>query len=92
MTMPKQVELTASGGRFYRAMIFHHLVLAVAIVPVCTMIMIALLNPFWFRDAMFAWIERHINQFSRWRDYKKYSIYLGTDPRLWHALKGPVDR
>jgi hypothetical protein len=87
MALPKTVELTKDGGNFYRAMAFHWVVLAVAIVPVLIMTLLVLLNPFWFRDSAFNWTERQINRLTRWRDLVKYRIYLGTDPELWHALK-----
>jgi hypothetical protein len=87
MALPNTVELTKDGGNFYRAMAFHWVVLAVAIVPVLVMTLLVLLNPFWFRDSAFNWTERQINQLTRWRDLVKYRIYLGTDPELWHALK-----
>jgi hypothetical protein len=54
---------------------------------VLILLLVAIINPFWFRDSMFNWIERQINAFSRWRDYHQYAIYLGADPRIWHTLK-----
>lgn len=88
--MQKEIELTPSGGRYYRAMAFHWFTVAVFVVPVIVSLVIAILNPFWFRSSMFEWIERGVNRLSRWRNYQKYHIYLGTDPKMWHSLKGDI--
>ncbi len=87
MTLPKEVTLTKSNGQFYRAMAFHYVTVALVIVPICFAILLALLNPFWFRDSFFDLVERKVKQITRWRDLIKYRIYLGTDPEVWHALK-----
>jgi hypothetical protein len=85
--MPQEIQLTRDGGFYHRAMAFHWLVVVVAIVPIFVLIVIAVLNPFWFRDDFFNWVERVTNRISQWRNYRKYAIYLGTDPRVWHGLK-----
>jgi hypothetical protein len=80
--------MTRTGGRYWQALAFR-LALTWPILPlVLIMLLVTILNPFWFRDAMFNWVERKINQFSRWRDYRQYAIYLGADPKMWHTLKG----
>lgn len=88
--MNKEIELVPGGGNYYRAMTFHWLVVAVLIVPVFVALLIAIVNPFWFRSSMFEYVERTVNRLSRWRNYKKYHIYLGTDPRMWHTLRGDL--
>ena len=90
MSTEREIELTPQGGRYYRAMAFHWAVVAVCIVPVVAALLVAILNPFWFRSSMFDWVERGVNRISRWRNYRKYAIYLGTDPALWHQLKGDL--
>lgn len=85
--MSEEIILTPEGGFYYKAMTFHWLIVAVAIVPALVLILIAILNPFWFRDDFFAWAERVIGKLSHWRNYQKYKIYLGCDPRVWHGLK-----
>lgn len=89
--MNKEIELTPTGGRYYRAMTFHWAVVVVAIVPVMALLLAAILNPFWFRHAMFTWVENLVNRLSRWRNYRKYHLYLGCDPKLWHTLKGDLE-
>lgn len=88
--MNREIELTPAGGRYYQAMAFHWLFVAMLIVPVILVLLVAVLNPFWFRTAMFEWVERRVNQLSRWRNYQKYRIYLGCDPRMWHTLRGDL--
>jgi hypothetical protein len=88
--MNKEITLTPAGGRFYRAMIFHWITVGVALPGLVVVMLLAVVNPFWFRESMFDWAERQINQFSRWRNNIKYRIYLGCDPVVWHTLKGDL--
>lgn len=88
--MKKEIELRPGEGNYYRAMTFHWLFVSVTIVPVCVFILIAIVNPLWFRDSFFNWIERSVNRLSRWRNYQKYRIYLGCDPKVWHTLRGDL--
>jgi hypothetical protein len=88
--MNKEIELKPGEGNYYRAMTFHWLIVTVLIVPVLLTLLVAVINPFWFRNAMFEWVERGVNQLSRWRNYQKYRIYLGCDPRMWHTLRGDL--
>lgn len=88
--MNKEIELTPQGGRYYRAMTFHWAIVALLIVPVIIVLLVAVINPFWFRNAMFEFVERRVNQLSRWRNYQKYRIYLGCDPQMWHTLRGDL--
>jgi hypothetical protein len=89
--MNKEITLTPQGGRFYRAMTFHWITVAVLMPPLALVMLLAVVNPLWFRDAMFNFVERKTNQITRWRNYIKYKIYLGTDPKLWHSLKGDMN-
>jgi hypothetical protein len=88
--MQKEIELRVGQGNFYRAMTFHWMFVGLCIVPVALALLLAVINPFWFRDSMFSWVERGVNRLSRWRNYKKYHIYLGTDPKMWHTLNGDL--
>jgi hypothetical protein len=54
------------------------------------LLLAAVINPFWFRDWFFNVIERMVQKISNWRNYKKYAIYLGCDPKVWHALRGDL--
>ena len=89
MSLPKTVTMTRNGGRFWRAqaasLVLTYLVM---LLPVLVMLLLAVINPFWFRDRFFNWVERTVNRLSIWRNRLTYRIYLGTDPSVWHALKG----
>lgn len=83
----KDVQLTKEGGYYYRALAWHWAFVSVLIVPMFVLLVVALLNPLWFRSAMFNMVERWAGRLARFRDRVKYRIYLGTDPTVWHALK-----
>jgi hypothetical protein len=88
MSLPKNVTMVPGGGNYYRARAFR-LVFTYGVLPfVLVAILLALINPFWFRDAMGDAIERGVNRLVKWRNYRQYAIYLGADPKVWHALKG----
>lgn len=82
-----QITLTRDGGKYIHAMAFHWLFVLVTLLPVVLLLILGIVNPFWFRSSMFNWIERAVKRITRWRDYIKYRIYLGTDPKMWHALR-----
>lgn len=89
MTMPKTVTMTRAGGRFWRAQAFSvALTYGVLLLPVLVALILAVINPFWFRDRFFNWVERTVNRLSIWRNRLAYRIYLGTDPEMWHTLRG----
>lgn len=87
MSLPKSVTMTRDGGFYFRAMLFRYAVTYAIILPVLAVILVAVLNPFWFRDDFFRWVENTVNKIARWRNYKQYALYLGTDPEMWHTLK-----
>lgn len=88
--MNKEITLTPAGGRYYRAMTFHWASVLVSLPFLSIILLAAIVNPLWFRNSMFDWVERRVNRYTRWRNYAKYKIYLGTDPKLWHSLKGDL--
>ena len=55
--MNKEIELKPGEGNYYAAMTFHWVFVALCIVPVFSALVIAIINPLWFRDDMFRWIE-----------------------------------
>ena len=54
-------------------------------------LLVAVINPLWFRDGFFRWTESSVYKITQWRNYRVYSIYLGADPQIWHTLKGNND-
>lgn len=89
MPLPKTVTMTRQGGRFWRAQAFSMGFSYVLLAPVLVALLLAIFNPFWFRDEFFNWVERTVNRITVWRNRLTYRIYLGTDPEIWHALKDP---
>lgn len=86
--LPDTVELTPDGGNYYRAIAFWYVITLFAIIPVAVVLIVAILNPFWFRDSMFRWVENSVNRLAKWRNYRQYALYLGCDPEYWHTLRG----
>lgn len=87
MSIPKEIKLTKDGGNYYRGRAFHY-AFTILILPIAFVaILLAVINPLWFRDDFFRWVELTVNKVSAWRNYRHYAIYLGTDPKMWHALK-----
>lgn len=89
MSLPKEITLTKDGGNYYRAQAFRFVITYTVLWPVVIALLIAILNPFWFRDSFFRWVERGVNRIAQWRNYRMYAIYLGCDPKMWHTLKDP---
>jgi hypothetical protein len=89
--MQKEINLEPNGGNFLTAMAFHWICVAVLIVPILLVLLIAVCNPFWFRDWFFNYIERIVQRITNWLNYRKYHIYLGCDPKIWHSLKGDLE-
>jgi len=85
--MSKDITMTKDGGNYWRACFVHWAVVAVVVLPVFAIVILAMVNPFWFRSGMLNWVERTVTQIARWRDRLKYRVYLGCDPAVWHALK-----
>lgn len=88
-----EITLTPGGGRYYQAMAFHWLVVIVAIPIVLFFVIIGLVVELIIRFlSIFSLekVERVVNSLSRWRNYTKYRIYLGTDPEMWHRLRGDI--
>ncbi|CAB4133383.1 hypothetical protein UFOVP257_165 [uncultured Caudovirales phage] len=82
------IELTKEGGRYYRARAFWFAITLLAFPPILIMLILVVLNPFWFRDQFAEWISAKVDMISKWRNYTQYKIYLGVDPTVWHTLKG----
>lgn len=92
MGLPRDVTITKDGGYFYRCVAFRSIFTLMVLPFVLVAVILAILNPFWFRDSFFSWIEDYTSRIVRWRNYQQYRIYLGTDPTMWHALKDGGER
>lgn len=87
MALPDTVKLTRDGGNYYRAIAFWYTITTLLIPFVATLLIVAILNPLWFRDDFFRWVETTVNKAAKWRNYRQYALYLGCDPEYWHTLK-----
>ena len=81
------ITMTRDGGFYYRALAFHFVFVALVLPFLAIITFLAIINPLWFREDMFRWVENRVNRLVRWRDKIKYRLYLGADPAVWHALK-----
>jgi hypothetical protein len=80
--------MTRDGGIFALSLTFRQIITAVLITPIFVILVLAMINPLWFRDRFFNWTEKVVYRITQWRNYRVYAIYLGTDPTMWHTLKG----
>ena len=78
-----------SGGRYWRALVFSFLVTWSITIPLVLVLLIALVNPFWFRTSLLKCMITLTERLTEWRNYKAYWIYLGMDPKVWYALTEP---
>jgi hypothetical protein len=85
--MATTILFTKEGGRYYRAKAFFYIFTFLLITPLTLLVVFGILNPFWFRDRFFYWVENTVKKIAEWRNYQKYKIYLGIDPKVWHTLK-----
>jgi len=92
MNLPDKVDYSRNGGRYYRAMTWFYTTVVILLVPVFILLLIGLLNPLWFRDDYLRWLQNSIERMTARRNYVMYRIYLGMDPKVWHALKGEQPR
>jgi len=87
MSLPKSVTMTKDGGHFWKAQLFSVSVTYTVLPVVLLAMLIVFVNPLWFRDWAINKVITGVDRYSRWRNYKMYSIYLGCDPKMWHTLK-----
>lgn len=88
MNLPDKVNYTRTGGRYYRAIVWFYFTILVLAIPIVSMLMVGLLNPLWFRDDFLRWLQNTVERVTARRNYFMYRLYLGMDPKVWHALKG----
>jgi hypothetical protein len=86
----KTIKMTRDGGHFWRAQSLSILLTWPMLPVVVAVMIIGFLNPLWFREWFLDKLISYTERYSRWRNYKVYSVYLGMDPKVWHTLKGDV--
>lgn len=87
MTLPNKITYTKGGGNYFTAHLFFYTTIVLALPIVLVLLLIGLLNPFWFRDDYLRGLQNFIEKITARRNYQMYRIYLGTDPEVWHTLK-----
>lgn len=86
MNLTNKINYTRQGGRYYRAIAWLYFTVIVLIIPLVVLLILGLLNPFWFREDYLRWLQNNIEKITARRNYKMYAIYLGMDPKVWHTL------
>lgn len=58
-----------------------------ALVPFIMLVIIAIINPFWFRNSFINWTEKFAKRFAEWRDGTKLVKYCYDKAHLFETLK-----
>jgi len=61
---------------------------APALIPFLILVLLAIINPLWFRSDMINWTERLARKVAEWRDEKTYVKYYYNKAHLFDKLKG----
>lgn len=56
-------------------------------VPLFITLLLAIFNPFWFRDDFLRWNERFAAKMAKWRDNISFMRYLDDKANLFNILK-----
>ena len=57
------------------------------VLPFSILVILAILNPFWFRDSMLRWIEKFAGQLGKWRDNISYVKNSYDKAHLFDTIK-----
>jgi hypothetical protein len=57
------------------------------LLPMIVIIILAVINPFWFRSNMINWTERFARKLAEWRDETKLVKYYYDKAHLFDKLK-----
>ena len=60
---------------------------SLALVPFFVLVLLAILNPFWFRSDMLNWVEKLATALGTWRDEKTFVKHYYDKAHLFHILK-----
>lgn len=58
-----------------------------ALFPFMVLVLLAVINPLWFRTDMINWVERFSRKIAEWRDEKTYVKYFYDKAHLFDKLK-----
>lgn len=59
----------------------------IALIPFLFLVVVAILNPLWFRTDLINWTERLSRKVAEWRDEKTYVKYYYDKAHLFETLK-----
>lgn len=62
-------------------------VTAPALIPFLVLVLLAIMNPLWFRSDFINWTERFSRKVAEWRDEKTYVKYFYDKAHLFDKLK-----
>lgn len=82
---------TPDGGRYYRAYAFFWASVVLVFPFAVIVVLLAYLNPFWFREQTMDAIGDLVSTFAGWRNYRMKAIYMNCDPKMWAALTTTPD-
>jgi hypothetical protein len=81
------MEFTKEGGRYYRARAYYWASIIMMLPLLIIAMILAYLNPFWFRGSLMDLIEDIVNYIAQKRNYRMKAIYMGCDPEFWDTLR-----
>jgi hypothetical protein len=58
------------------------------LIPMAVVLILAIFNPFWFRDDMLRWCERLAGKWGKWRDDVSYVKNSYDKAHLFETIKG----
>jgi hypothetical protein len=58
-----------------------------ALIPFIALVLLAIINPFWFRADMINWTEKAARKLAEWRDGTKFVKYYHDKAHLFDTLK-----
>lgn len=63
-------------------------VTSILLIPMSIIVIVAILNPFWFRDNMLRWVERFAGKMGEWRDSIPFIKHAHDKAHLFDTIKG----
>jgi len=64
-----------------------YFVTAFCAIPLLVTLLLAIVNPFWFRDDFLRWNERFAAKLAKWRDQISFVKYLDDKAHLFDKLR-----
>ena len=68
--------MTRDGGNFWLAIAFRYVTTAILIAPIFLALVLAVINPLWFRNTFFNWVEKLVYKITDANDQERMVKYL----------------